>query len=131
MKKADALEEWKRLEPNQPILPVMTPIPYTAKGSKYGACGIRIDGNPAFVNAVLSRLKDIIEGESGLTRLQFSRSRVNNVLDKHFANREAEAECVYIRLCERGSSGKTRRIIANGTRARRKIAAACTGVLGL
>ena len=50
MKKSEALAHWKALEENQPILPHFSPIPYKASGSNYGACGIRIDGNPAFVD---------------------------------------------------------------------------------
>lgn len=131
MKKKDAMVHWRNIEPNQPILPHMTAIPYKSKGSKYGACGIRIDGNPRFVDAVLSRLKDLLEGESARTRLQFSRSTVENVLDKKFVNRDDEAECVYIRLCERGSEGQILRSLGRGSRVRRKAAELATAKLGI
>lgn len=44
MKKADALTAWRGMGENEPILPHMAVIPYKATGSRYGACGIRIDG---------------------------------------------------------------------------------------
>lgn len=106
MKKSTVLENWKRLEADQPILPVMLPIAYRATGSKYGACGIRIDGTPEFIDAILSHLKELIDGENDDTRLQLSRSKVENNGNHNFANRELDAECCYIRLHERGVESK-------------------------
>jgi hypothetical protein len=104
--KASALEHWKELAPGQDPLPVMVPIPYKAKGSRYGACGIRIDGNPAFIDAVLSNLKSLIDGENQITRLDFARSTVNGEgLDKSFPNADKDAESCYIRLNWRGAEG--------------------------
>ena len=60
-RKAEAIQHWRSLESDQPILRHFTPIPYKASGSKYGTCGIRIDGSPQFVDAVLSRLQDLID----------------------------------------------------------------------
>jgi hypothetical protein len=105
MKKAEALARWKRLDAIQPILPHMEPIPYKADGSTYGACGIRIDGNPAFVDAVLSRLQDMIAGENGVTRLGLSRRDVDSKF-KPCHNRAQNAEVCYIRLHERGGEAQ-------------------------
>lgn len=106
MKKNAALKRWAELEPNQPILPHMTPIAYKARGSSYGACGIRIDGNPQFVDSVLSRLQDLIDGENHLTRLGLSRSTVDGAaLGKQLDKADDEAEVVYIRLHRRGRQG--------------------------
>lgn len=106
MKKHEALAEWKSLTPNQPILKHMDPIPYKATGSSYGACGIRIDGNPDFVNAVLSRLQDIIAGENHVTRLELARTRVDgSKLGKQFCKAAKDAEVCYIRLHMRGEQG--------------------------
>jgi len=58
MPKDLALMYWQSLEPGQPIAPHFEPLPSKSKGSSYGACGIRIDGSPEFIDAVLSRLKD-------------------------------------------------------------------------
>jgi len=111
MKKADTLKHWQSLPEALPILPHFEPIPYKATGSTYGACGIRIDGNPAFVDAVLSRLKDLIAGENHATRLTLARSEVKTRLEikgntKTFQNTAAAAEVCYIRLHHRGNEGK-------------------------
>lgn len=109
MKKDEALSHWKALPDGLPILPHFHPIPYKAEGSKYGACGIRIDGNPAFVDAVLSRLKDLLDGENQVTRLGLARNPVAaptvNGKTKAFHNAESSAECCYIRLHMRGREG--------------------------
>jgi hypothetical protein len=107
MKKQDTLKQWQKLPENLPIMPHFRAIPYKATGSKYGACGIRIDGSPEFVDAVLSRLKDLIDGENHLTRLGLARNKVDgSTLGKSFSNQETGAECCYIRLHERGNEGK-------------------------
>lgn len=115
MDKQEALRRWVGLEPNQPVMPHFTPIAADAKGSTFGACGIRISGNPAFVDAVLSRLKDLLEAESGSTRLVLSRQQVKPVsikkgggesVDKHWDNAADDAEVCYIQIRER--TGRTR-----------------------
>ena len=104
--KATALAAWRALQPGQPILPHMSAIPYKSRGSRYGACGIRVDGNPEFINAVLSRLQDVIAGENHCTRLELARHVVDgNGLDKSFDNADRNAEVCYIRLHERGREG--------------------------
>jgi hypothetical protein len=106
MKKAEALKEWKNLEPAQNILKHFTPISPKARGSRYGACGIRIDGNPEFVKAVMSRLKDLIDGENHVTRLGLAWNIVDGSgIGKSLDNAETNAECCYIRLYMRGSEG--------------------------
>lgn len=121
MTKSETLEHWNDIPENQPMLKHMTAIPYKAKGSTYGTCGIRIDGNPEFVDAVMSHLKELIAGEGVETRLQLSRNKVDgSKLGKSFANRDADAECVYIRLCERGDEGKIFQAFVKGVRARSK-----------
>ena len=104
--KAEVLQAWRELEPGQDPLQHMTPLPYKAKGSTYGACGIRIDGNPQFIDAVLSNLQTLIPGENNVTRLGLSRNAVNGEgLDKSFTNQARNAECCYIRLHVRGAQG--------------------------
>lgn len=103
MKKAQALAHWENLPENLPILPHFAPLPYKAKGSTYGACGIRIDGTPEFVDAVLSRLKDLMEAENETTRLSLSRTPVDgSKIGKNFSNAETAAEVCYIRRATRG-----------------------------
>ena len=98
--KADTMEHWRNLPDAMPILPHMRAIPYKAEGSTYGACGIRIDGNPAFIDAVLSRLKDLLAGENGMTRLQVVYGEIEPRDDKP-APPEGSVAC-YIQTHERG-----------------------------
>jgi len=106
MKKADCLIAWKSLPDNMPIMKHFEAIPYKAKGSTYGACGVRIDGNPAFIDAVLSRLKDLIDGENHVTRLTLARNVVDGAgIGKVLDNTAKDAECCYIRSHQRGNEG--------------------------
>ena len=113
--KDSVLRHWQGLADGLPILPHMRPIPYKAEGSTYGACGIRIDGNPAFIDAVLSRLKDLIAGEAIETRLGLSRNPVNTGF-KACLNADTEAECCYIRLHQRGTEGMMLQAFCAGAR---------------
>ena len=102
MRKAEALKHWQGLEANQNPVKHFLPIPYKTSGSRFGACGIRIDGTPAFIDSVLSRLKDLIACENHSTRLELARNTVKPVMGKHFENSEKDAEVCYIRVHERG-----------------------------
>jgi hypothetical protein len=103
MKKHETLNHWQSLPANQTMLDKMLAIPYKAKGSTYGTCGIRIDGTPEFIDAVLSNLKELLGGENNCYRLGLARNSVDgSKLGKEFENREDSAECCYIRLHERG-----------------------------
>ena len=103
MKKHETLNHWQSLPANQTMLDKMLAIPYKAKGSTYGTCGIRIDGTPEFIDAVLSNLKELLGGENNCYRLGLARNFVDgSKLGKAFENRENDAECCYIRLHERG-----------------------------
>lgn len=106
MKKSEAMQNWKLMPQDQPILKHMIPIPYKASGSTYGSCGIRIDGTPEFVSSVLSHLKELINGENHLTRLALARNTVDGKgLNKSLPNQVQNAECCYIRLHMRGAEG--------------------------
>jgi hypothetical protein len=106
MKKAEALARWRELPEGLNPLAEMIPIPYKAEGSKYGACGIRIDGTPDFIDAVLSNLKDLLDGENAVTRLGLARNEVDGSgIGKALPNKETGAEVCYIRLHERGREG--------------------------
>jgi hypothetical protein len=108
--KEQSLENWKGLPANQNPLQHMEPIAYKATGSKYGACGIRIDGSPEFIDAVLSCLKPLIDGENHATRLELSRSQVKPVeIDgkvKSFQNAHTRNEVCYVRLHMRSKQGQ-------------------------
>lgn len=106
MKKAETLEAWKSMQPGQPMLRHMQAIPYKSRGSNYGACGIRIDGNPVFVDAVLSHLKELLDGENHVTRLGLARTKVDGSgIGKDLPNADTGAEVCYIRLHVRGREG--------------------------
>lgn len=107
--KRDAITQWRALDTGQNPLPLMRPIPYKTTGSRYGACGIRIDGSPAFVDAVLSNLKPLLAGENMNTRLELSRRAVDKEF-KALPNAVPEAECCYIRLHVRGRVGMGRKL---------------------
>ena len=108
--KKEALEMWESLDENQDPYPHMTPLPYKSKGSTYGACGVRIDGNRDFVESVMSCLKTLIQGENNETRLQLTFSEVKSTEikgeRKNFNNAENDAVCCYIRLHERGNQAR-------------------------
>lgn len=105
MKKSEVLAAWKSLEPGNP-LKHMVPIPYKTEGSRYGCCGIRIDGTPEFIDAVLSQLKSLLPGENALTRLELSRQKVKRQPGfKAGQNAASDAEVCYIRLHVRGAEG--------------------------
>ena len=121
MTKAEAMEAWANLEPDQPILKKMKAIPYKSTGSTYGTCGIRIDGTPEFVDAVLSHLKELLGGEDVETRLGLSRTKVECKLEGHsFHNKCDEAEVCYIRLHERGGEGAMCQAIIKDIKAKSK-----------
>ena len=97
----------REMPDNLPILGKMDPIPYKTTGSRYGACGIRIDGNPEFIDAVLSHLKELLDGENHLTRLELARNHVDGSgIGKVLPNAGVGAECCYIRLHQRGGEGQ-------------------------
>jgi len=117
--KAEQIEHWRGLPENQNPMPHMAAIPYKAEGSRYGACGIRIDGNPAFIDAVLSNLKAVLAGENGTTRLELARHTVDGSgIGKALNNADEGAEVVYIRLHERGGEAQMMNAFIEGARTR-------------
>lgn len=52
---------------------------------------------------MLSHLKELLDGENIVTRLELARNKVDgSKLGKHFENADDEAEVCYIRLHQRG-----------------------------
>ncbi len=100
MQKAEMLDHWRGLTPNQPI--AIRPVPYRHEGSTYTQDGIRITGSEAFIDSVLSRLTDLLDHENGDTRLQ--------VVYKGSTDRETGAELgshnCYVQVHERGGEAK-------------------------
>ena len=121
MKKEETLQHWTAMTDNQPILEHMAAIPYKSKGSTYGTCGIRIDGNPEFIDAVLSHLKELIQGEGVSTRLGLAYNKVDGSgINKALPNANSNAHCCYIRLHERGDEGKIVQAIMASARERQR-----------
>lgn len=122
MTKDEALKHWERLEPGRDPFPHMRVIPYNSAGSKYGACGVRIDGSPEFVDAVLSCLKTLIKGEGVRTRLELAYKDVVakeiNGKRKGFSNAAPKAVVCYVRLHERGQESQILHAITGAGRAR-------------
>jgi len=65
--KAQILNHWRTLQPNQPIMP--QPVPAEKAGTTYGYDGIRVTGSYQFINSVLSRFKDYLYKDSPTSRL--------------------------------------------------------------
>ena len=68
MRKAEMLNHWQGIEPNQDININM--VPYKHRGSTYDQDGIRLTGSMEFIDSVLSQLKSLLQYENGSTRLQ-------------------------------------------------------------
>lgn len=115
MTKSEALNVWKLLRDMGPVNPLdrMEAIPCETRGSRYGCDQIRITGSHGFVNAVLSCLSDLIDGENEETRLNLTRVKINPEIDengykKTLPNASEDSEAVYISLSERGSKSRRR-----------------------
>ena len=67
LRKAEFLKHWQALTPTEAI--PQSAIPYKHEGSTYGEDSVRLTGSPEFVDAILSRIKDLLDGENGETRL--------------------------------------------------------------
>jgi hypothetical protein len=106
MRKAQFLNHWKTIEPNQNVTP--SPVPYKHRGSTYDQDGIRITGTTEFIDSVLSRLTDLLEAENCDTRLQ--------VVYKQSTDRKTGLELdsynCYVQVHERGAEAKAMNHIA-------------------
>jgi hypothetical protein len=97
MKKAEILIHWKSLR--HPLRMEPRPVPYRHQGSTYAEDGIRITGSQEFIDAVLSRLTDLLAFESTQTRLQLS---YQEATDKESGESLGSWAC-YIQVHERGA----------------------------
>jgi len=97
MKKAEILAHWKSLSRPQEMIP--RPVPYRHQGSTYDQDGIRITGSRVFIDAVLSRLTDLLAFENGRTRLHVS---YQPATDKEDGRPLGSWSC-YVQVHERGT----------------------------
>lgn len=109
-KKQEAMKIWRELPDNMDIKSRMRAIPYKATGSTYGAGGLRIDGDPEFIKAILSHLKPILDLEDNFNRLGLAWNDVKPTEvqgnKKDFGNATQGAQVVYIRLHQRGKQAQ-------------------------
>jgi hypothetical protein len=101
MEKKPFLKHWAKLRANQKLSP--KPVRYTHEGSTYAEDGIRITGSKAFVDSVLSRLKDLLKYESDETRLQVVYKKST---DRESGKTLTSYNC-YVQVHERGGVKKT------------------------
>lgn len=101
-KKEAALTDWQVLPEEGNPFSAMIPMPADAKGSSYGACGVRIDGTPEFIDLVLGRLKGFWDGENRITQLHLTRQPVKPTeiggQERTYDNAAPAAEVCYRRL---------------------------------
>ena len=100
MRKAQFMEHWQKIEPNQKIK--IDSVPYKHKGSTYAQDGIRITGSTEFIDSVLSRLKDMLGHENHSTRLQVNYQESK---DRHTKAPMGSFNC-YIQVHERGHEAR-------------------------
>jgi len=101
MKKEQLLNHWAKLPQSAPLKP--RPIRYKHTGSTYGYDGVRIEGSPEFIDAVLGRLKDLLDNESATTRLGVAYAEVKAKPGKD--HNGGEYVC-YVKIHERGDEAK-------------------------
>ena len=100
MTKAEILEYWRNLKPDQQV--IMYPVEYKHTGSTYDQDGIRLTGSKQFIDSVLSRLKDLLNDENDDTRLQLV---YKQSVDKDSGYPMDSYNC-YIQVHERGHEAK-------------------------
>jgi len=93
------MEHWGSMKRRRKLAP--TPVPYKHEGSTFDQDGIRINGSRKFIDAILSRLTELLKFENGSTRLQTvykqASDKSGNLLDSW--------SC-YIQVHDRGDEAK-------------------------
>ena len=101
MRKDQLLDHWRALPPALPLRP--RAIAYRHAGSTYGHDGVRIEGSPEFIDAVLSRLSDLLAHENQETRLGVAYQTVTPRPGKE--PNGGETVC-YVKIHERGPEAR-------------------------
>lgn len=112
MKKEEMLAHWKTIE-EKPLKPC--PVKYKHEGSTYDQDGIRITGSRAWIDAVLFRLRDLLQYENGETRLQVVYKESQ---DKNTGAPLDSWNC-YVQVHERGGEAKMVNAFIESMRARK------------
>lgn len=96
LRKEQFLAYWSGMKRRRKLAPA--PVPYKHIGSTYAEDGIRITGSRKFVDAVLSRLTELLAFENDSTRLQVV---YKQTLDRD-TGRPIDSWNCYIQVHERG-----------------------------
>ena len=118
MKKKEILAHWQALPEGQPLRPSI--VRYKHEGSTYAEDGIRITGSAKWIDAVLSRLKDLLKAENTQTRLQVS---YQEATDKDTRQPLGSYAC-YVQVHDRGGEAKMVNAYASAVCGREVIASA-------
>ena len=94
----------------------MSPIAYKHKGSTYDEDSIRITGNRDFIDAVLFRIKDLIQYENSNTRLSVN---YQQTIDRESKVPVDSWNC-YIQVHQRGDEAKMMNAFIDGIKSRSK-----------
>ncbi len=100
MEKKRFLKHWASIRKNQALKP--RPVRYGHEGSTYAEDGVRITGSRAFVDSVLSRVKDLLRYENEETRLQVV---YNRSTDRDSGKQLCSWNC-YLQIHQRGEVRK-------------------------
>ena len=114
MKKNQILEYWKGIGDNQPLRPCS--VPYQHEGSTYAEDGIRITGRLEWIEAVLSRMKDLLQYENSDTRLQLV---LQQSKDRE-TGRPLDGYNCYVQVHERGGQAQMMNAYVDAIREGRK-----------
>jgi len=101
MKKKELLEHWQNLKRKRKLAP--RPVAYEHAGSTFDQDGIRITGSAQFIDAVLSRLTELLDFENTETRLQVSYQQAT---DKDSRRPIPNSYSCYIQVHERGAEAQ-------------------------
>ena len=94
------IEHWKSIPENQEIQ--ISEVPYKHQGTTYKEDGIRITGSQAFIDSVLSRVKDLLKHENNTSRLQVTYQETKDRETGEFTGTYNS----YIQVHERGGQAK-------------------------
>lgn len=98
-KRDQILQHWAKLPPNLQIK--VEPISSVHRGTRYRSDGIRLTGSPQFINAVLSRIKDIMAYENPETQVEVEFEQISSA--KGFDPKyDTPKYVMYVHVAQRG-----------------------------
>lgn len=106
--KKEFLAHWSGMKRRRKLNP--TPVPYKHRGSKYSEDTLRITGSREFIDAILSRLTELLQFENGDTRLQVT---YQQAVDKD-TRQPLDSWVCHIQVHERGDEAKIANALVSG-----------------